>query len=87
MDLIGKGLLRKNDKRILIIDDEYFNCDAMESMIKIYNPELVGKIDKALSGEEALAYILKFIQVHPQPLIDKSLEKKSVSDNDIERFV
>ena len=38
----------------MIIDDEYFNCEALSCMIKALNPELASKIDIALNGEEAL---------------------------------
>ena len=55
--------------------------------MKVLNPELAGKIDKALSGEEALCYLLGNIRVEPEPLIQKSVEKSKVTDETIDKFI
>mmetsp|Transcript_26289 Transcript_26289/g.40132 ORF Transcript_26289/g.40132 Transcript_26289/m.40132 type:complete len:144 (+) Transcript_26289:2713-3144(+) len=48
-------------KRILIVDDEYFNVEALASMIQILAPHLKDSVDTALSGGEALSKIIEAI--------------------------
>jgi len=61
LTLMDQGKLSFSEKRILVIDDEYFNCDAIMSMIHVLCPDLVGRVDYALSGEIALGKVIDSI--------------------------
>ena len=46
--------LSSDGKKILIIDDEAYNCEVLKSMVMLINPDLVGHLIICMSGEEAL---------------------------------
>jgi len=54
-----KGQFEFNKKKILIIDDEIYNCMAIKSLIKALKYKKMENVVTALSGKDALAIINK----------------------------
>ena len=59
-----------NQSRILIADDEKFNCDIIEGFLMVLGvPNYLGRTDQCSNGEQAVKRI-----------------QQSISDNDLQRY-
>jgi len=76
MALLEKGKLRFHSKKILVIDDESFNCMALVGLLKILKlPNVKQMVDIAYSGEQAIQLLRENIRPSNLPMRYSSLNK------------
>lgn len=64
---ISNSRLEFTDKRILLVDDDPFNCMAINALFKVLGLDNVDqRVDTAFGGQEALEKIKASIYLSPQ---------------------